>query len=163
MKRIFCVLFCILTAISLVNIALAAEGGYMTFQPYGIYKTEAPLDSIPTTYEAWVRVPAGRTGSSGVVISNANSYYNNSFQIQIYEDGVPAIKFVNKVPDGPKFSYKSYTFSNSAVNTGEWTHVAIVADTANKRFLAILTESFRRPRRLALYPNFLPCRLCSAV
>ena len=75
MKRMFCILFCILTAISLVNIALAAEDGYMTFQPYGIYKTDAPLDVIPVTYEAWVRIPEGRTGASDVVISNSNSYY----------------------------------------------------------------------------------------
>ena len=159
MKRIFCVLFCIVTAISLVNIALAAEDGYMMFQPYGIYKTEAPLDAIPTTYEAWVRVPEGRSGTSGVVISNANSYYNNSFQIHIYEDGAPAIKFVNKVPDGPKFSYKSYTFSNSAVNTGEWTHVAIVADTSAEKISCYINGELSETKTFSFVPELSPLPL----
>ena len=159
MKRIFCILFCILTAISLINVASAAEDGYMTFKPYGIYKTDAPLDVIPVTYEAWVRIPEGRTGSSDVVISNANSYYNNSFQVQIYEDGAPAIKFVNKEPDGAQYSYKTYIFSDSAVNTGEWTHVAIVADTANKKVSCYINGELSESKSFTYVPQLSPLPL----
>ena len=159
MKRIFCILFCILTAISLVYVASAAEDGYMTFKQYGVYKTDAPLDVIPVTYEAWVRIPEGRTGSSDTVISNDNLYYNNSFQIQIYEGGAPSIRFVNKVPDGPKYSYKTYTFSNSAVNTGEWTHVAIVADVANKKVSCYINGEFSESKSFTYVPQLSPLPL----
>ena len=159
MKRIFCILFCILMAISLINVASATEDGYMTFKPYGIYKTKAPLDVIPVTYEAWVRIPEGRTGASDVVISNSNSYYISSFQVHIDKDGAPAITFVNKVPDGPQYSYKTYTFSNSAVNTGEWTHVAIVADVANKKVSCYINGELSESKSFTYVPLISPLPL----
>lgn len=132
MKKLFCMMLCAFALLLLCFAAsAAADKDYMTFTPYGIYKTAAPLDAVPATYEAWVRIPEGRAYSSGIVLGNSRSTYYNSFQFHIYEGGAPMLKFINKVPNGVPAS-KTYTFSNSPVNNGKWTHVAIVADVDNK-------------------------------
>ena len=79
--------------------------------------------------------------------------------MQIYEDGAPAIKFVNKEPDGAQYSYKTYIFSDSAVNTGEWTHVAIVADTANKKVSCYINGELSESKSFTYAPQLSPLPL----
>ena len=51
MKKLFLCSFLILVlSFSLICIASAADDGFMTFEPYGIYKTAEPLDTLPVTY-----------------------------------------------------------------------------------------------------------------
>ncbi len=128
-KTVLFILACIFAALCIS--ASAADDGYMTFTPYGIYKTAEPLDAVPVTYEAWVKIPAGRTYDSGIVIGNSRSSHYHSFQIHVYENSAPLIKFITKVPD-TKGASKTYTFANANLATGEWVHFAIVADAANK-------------------------------
>lgn len=153
MKKLFLCAFLIF-ALS-CTLLCAAEEGYMTFEPYGIYKTEAPLDAIPATYEMWVNVPAGRTYDSGIVIGNSHGSHQHSFQIHIYENSAPMIKFINKVPN-TKGSSKTYTFSNSTVGTGEWTHVAIVADAANKTIACYINGELTESKAFTFVPQLSP-------
>lgn len=131
MKKLFCMMLCAFTVLLLCFAVGAAEEDYMTFKPYGIYKTAEPLDAVPATYEAWVRIPEGRTYDSGIVLGNSRSSHYHSFELHIYENGAPLIKFTTKVPD-TKGTSKTYTFSNANVATGEWVHVAIACDAAKK-------------------------------
>ena len=131
MKKLFCIMLCVVLSMLFVASVSAADEDYMTFTPYGIYKTAEPLNAVPATYEMWVNIPAGRTYDSGIVIGNSRGSHYSSFQIHIYENSAPLIKFINKVPN-TKGTAKTYTFGNANVATGEWTHVAIVCDAPNK-------------------------------
>ncbi|MBQ4556172.1 MAG: metallophosphoesterase [Clostridia bacterium] len=157
-KRLFGILLCLVMSISLICIVSAKDSDFMTFEPYGIYKTEEPLSTVPQTYEAWVRIPEGRTGTSGAVLGNFMGTCYNSFQFHIYTGSAPMIKFVNKVPNGV-CSAKTYTFSNSTVNTGEWVHVAIVVDTASKTLSCYINGEFTESKILSFVPKASPLPL----
>ena len=82
-KRVSGILLALVCVCIFTCIVFAADDG-MTFQNYGIYKTEEPLSVIPTTYEAWVRIPDGYTASSGKIISNADFSARSAFDIYAY-------------------------------------------------------------------------------
>ena len=157
-KRLFGILLCLVMSISLICIVSAKDSDFMTFEPYGIYKTEEPLATVPQTYEAWVRIPEGRTEASGIMLGNYMGTCYNSFQFHIYTGGAPMIKLINKVSNGVP-SQKTYTFSNSSVSTGEWTHVAIVVDTANKTLSCYVNGEFTESKSLSFVPKASPLPL----
>ena len=159
MKKLFCMMLCTITVMLLCFAVSAADKDYMTFNgPYGIYKTEEPLEAIPKTYEAWVKIPEGRTHSSGIVVANSLGACYNSFQFHIYGNGAPMIKFINKVPNGDPSS-KTFTFSNSSVANGEWTHVAIVIDEANSTISCYINGEFSESKSYTVSPNISPSPL----
>lgn len=159
MKKLFCMMLCVLTVMILCATVNAADKDYMTFDgPYGIYKTAEPLDTVPVTYEAWVKIPEGRTYDSGVVFGNSHGSHHHSFQFHIYENSAPMIKFINKVPNGVGSS-KTYTFSNSTVANGEWTHVAIVADAANKTISCYINGELSESKSFTFVPEISPMPL----
>ncbi len=158
MKKILCTLLCALTAFSLICAISAADGGYMTFKPHDKYTAAVPLETVPATYEAWVRIPKGRTETSGIVLGNDQGYCYNSFQFHIYTNSAPMIKFQNKVSNGVPSS-KTYTFSNSSVANGEWTHVAIVADAANQTIGCYINGELSESKSYTFSPNAAPIPL----
>ncbi|MBQ7661575.1 MAG: metallophosphoesterase [Clostridia bacterium] len=160
-KRLFCILLCLVMSFSLICIVSAGsadDSDFMTFKAYGVYKTAAPLDAVPATYEAWVRIPESRTGPSHIILGNDLSNCYNSFQFHITENGAPMIKFVNKVPNGV-LSTRSYTFSNSAANTGKWVHVAITADTANQTISCYINGELSESKAFPFVPQVSPLPL----
>ena len=156
-KRLF-LLLCALTVVFLCLAVSAAGEDYMTFAPYGIYKTATPLSTVPATYEAWVKIPAGRTFDSGNVIANSSASHYSSFQWHIYDNSAPMIKFINKVPDGVGSS-KTYTFSESSVATGEWTHIAIVADAQNQTIGCYINGALSESKSFTFVPEVSPLPL----
>ncbi len=159
MKKLFCIMLCVFSVMLLCFAVSAADEGYMTFEkPYGIYKTAEPLDAIPATYEAWVKIPEGRTYDSGIVLGNSHGAHHHSFQFHIYENSAPMIKFINKVPNGVPSS-KTFTFSNSTIATGKWTHVAIVADAANKTISCYINGELSESKSFTFVPELSPLPL----
>lgn len=82
------------------------------------------FSEMPSTFEAWIKLPAGRTERSGAVISNYRASYDwcdEGMSIEIHENGKPQLYIDNgeKVYD-IKF--------NANVATGEWVHLAITLD-----------------------------------
>ena len=159
MKKLFYMMLCMATVIILCFAVSAADEDYMMFQPYGVYKTAKPLDAVPVTYEAWVRIPKGKTKTSGIVLGNHMGACYNSFQFHIYNNSAPMIKFINKTPNGTS-STKVYTFSNVNVATGEWVHVAIVADTANKKISCYINGELAESQSFTFVPKLSPLPLC---
>lgn len=156
-KKILCALFCIATALSLVCIAFAADEGYMTFKDYDVYQTAEPLDAPPMTYEAWIRVPDGK--ASGCIIANANGPYYHGFWLQINKKGCPVLKFYDKVPDGPKATAHTYTFSNSVINSGKWNHIAITTDVANQTVSCYINGVLKETQEFTYNPPLSPMPL----
>lgn len=136
-------------------VAFAAEN-CMTFQNYGIYKTEEPLDVIPATYEAWVKIPEGRTASSGIVMSNANSSAFHSFSIYVYTNGAPILKFLNKTSDGDYREQKTYTFSKVNLATGKWEHLAFVHDTESGYVYCYVNGEIAETQKISFEPMLSP-------
>lgn len=157
-KQILCAMLCIVMAVSLICIVSATDSDYMTFQFYDKYKTEEPLDTVPVTYEAWVKIPEGRTASSGIILGNDQEYCYNGFMFFIYTNSAPMIKFHNKEPNGVG-SNKTYTFSNSTVANGEWTHVAIVADTVTQKIHCYINGELSETKSFTFVPNASPLPL----
>ena len=158
MKKLFCMMLCTITVVILCFAVSAADEDYMTFEPYGVYKTARPLDAVPATYEAWVRIPEGKTKTSGIVLGNYMGACYNSFQFHIYNNSAPMIKFVNKIPNGVASS-KTYTFTNTNVATGEWVHVAIVADTVNKKISCYINGELVESQNFTFVPEASPLPL----
>lgn len=159
MKKLFCMVLCVLSVMILCFAVSAADKDYMTFDgPYGIYKTEEPLDAIPATYEAWVKIPEGRTYDSGIVIGNSHGSHHHSFQFHIYENSAPMIKFINKEPNGVDTA-KTTTFSNSTIANGKWTHVAIVVDMAGKTMSCYINGELSESKAFTFVPVLSPMPL----
>ena len=152
-KALYMILFAALSTLCvfMVSGAEAETGnGYLTFKPYGVYKTENSLDAVPLTYEAWVRVPKQKNAASGIILGNNLGECYSSFQFHIYNNSAPMIKFINKVPDG-QYRQTTCTFTKATVATGKWTHVAIAVDTAKSQLHCYIngelaeTQSFNFP------------------
>ncbi len=155
MKKLFCMMLCAFTVLLLCFAVSAADEDYMTFKPYGIYKTAEPLDAVPATYEAWVRIPEGRTYDSGIILGNSRSSHYHSFQVHVYENSAPMIKFITKVPD-TKGTSKTYTFNNVNLATGEWVHFAIVCDAANKTISCYVNGKLEQSASFTFAPQISP-------
>ncbi|MBQ7661644.1 MAG: metallophosphoesterase [Clostridia bacterium] len=150
------VLYSLLIGVCVCLMAFVAAAEGLTFQNYGIYKTAKPLDAIPATYEAWVKIPEGRTASSGVLLSNARSSACSSFSIYVYTGGAPILKFLNKTPNGAYRTQKTYTFDQVDLATGNWTHLALVHDTANSRVYCYVNGELAQSLALTFTPEFSP-------
>ena len=155
MKKLFSIMLCVVAVLLLCFAVSAADEDYMTFKPYGIYKTEEPLDAVPATYEAWVRIPEGRTYDSGIILGNSRSSHYHSFQVHVYENSAPMIKFITKVPD-TKGTSKTYTFNNVNLATGEWVHFAIVCDAANKTISCYVNGELAQSASFTFAPQLSP-------
>ena len=155
MKKLFSIMLCVVAVLLLCFAVSAADEDYMTFKPYGIYKTEEPLDAVPATYEAWVRIPEGRTYDSGIIFGNSRSTHYHSFQVHVYENSAPMIKFITKVPD-TKGTSKTYTFNNVNLATGEWVHFAIVCDAANKTISCYVNGELAQSASFTFAPQLSP-------
>lgn len=82
------------------------------------------FSEMPSTFEAWIRLPAGRTERSGAVISNYRASYDwcdEGMAIEIHENGKPQFY----VDNGEKVYDVKF---NANVATGEWVHLAITLD-----------------------------------
>jgi len=155
MKKLFSIMLCVAAVLLLCFAVSAADEDYMTFAPYGIYKTAEPLDAVPATYEAWVRIPEGRTYDSGIILGNSRSSHYHSFQVHVYENSAPMIKFITKVPD-TKGTSKTYTFNNVNLATGEWVHFAIVCDAANKTISCYVNGELAQSASFTFAPQISP-------
>jgi len=103
------------------------EKGGMAFTAE-IYKLEKKIADPINTFEATVYFPKNYTPSErgGVIIGN---FGNNSacVNFEIYSDGSPRVYITDKAG-----TVYNFVFNNANVYTGEWTHIAVVRESAGK-------------------------------
>lgn len=103
------------------------EKGGMAFTAE-IYKLEKKIADPINTFEATVYFPKNYTPSErgGVIIGN---FGNNSacVNFEIYSDGSPRVYITDKAG-----TVYNFVFNNANVYTGEWTHIAVVRESASK-------------------------------
>ena len=90
---------------------------------------DGTLDKVPHTYEAWIKVPA--TGATGNIISNTIKEKwggTNAPRMRLFidENGAPNLEWYDEI----KTLYE-VDFDTVNVNTGAWTHLAIVQEADN--------------------------------
>ena len=100
----------------------------------------------------------GKTETSGIVVGNYIGSTCHSFQFHIYSGSAPMIKFQNKEVNGVS-SAKTYTFSKINVANGEWTHVAIVADTSAKLLSCYINGVLAETQSFTMVPKLSPMPL----
>ena len=127
MKNFMKILLCFAIASVLITVAFAAEKG-MTFKNQGVYSAEKPFASVPATYEAWVKPTAADISEGNCILSSMVGSWHNSFRFSINEGGYPALKFLNKEPDGEKAAHFNYEFKDYTFVADEWAHVAFACD-----------------------------------
>lgn len=112
--------------------ALKYEYGYssftgMSFTQNDLYEGVMPLDKAPYTIEAWLKFPENYTQSNrgGVIVGNYYGGSTNSYSLEIYENGVPRVYYIdtNRTVHDVQFTgVNLYSYG------GEWTHLAVVQD-----------------------------------
>ena len=138
MKRFSALFFAfLLVTASLVLPTAAAPTDGLTFAENESYPISRPFEAIPLTFEAWVYVPTGDSARQGTVIGN-------------YEGGVSCVNFEITTSGRPRLyvvdstkTVRDYTFSGADVRTGDWTHVAIVYDSANDKVDCYINGTLR--------------------
>ena len=112
------------------TVALNPEKGGVDFDRYSLYHTTEVVTEIPVTYEAWIKVPKGLKEDCGIVYGNFRSVDLPSVRIRINTDGHPHLYLRGS---GGSDNTVSIHFNDVHLNTGEWTHLAIVDDVATKK------------------------------
>ncbi|MBR4308092.1 MAG: metallophosphoesterase [Oscillospiraceae bacterium] len=97
-----------------------------TFRADQRYPVEQSFDTLPATYEAWVKFPADMgTARGGVILGNYDAGIRGVLNFEIYNSGRPRLYCTET---GGKTS--NLIFSSVNVYTGKWVHIAIVRDVA---------------------------------
>ncbi len=95
---------------------------------------ECPVEKAfslrPMTYEAWIKLPQGYTQRAGVILGNYDDTPQKDgpfFSFEVYTNGSPRLYLKSAGA-----SALNLVFQKINVCTGEWLHLAIVNDYANK-------------------------------
>lgn len=95
-----------------------------------IWKTNTLFDVAPHTFETWIKVAKGETGSGsgrvGNIFNNFIGSGNSTICFDIQTNGNPRLYWGYNTS-----SQANIKFSNVDVRTGEWLHLAIVLDAKN--------------------------------
>lgn len=115
-----------LLTVSLPVSAVENEG--ITFTSKDLYRPTKAYDSVPRTFEAWIKLPKNACDNrAGVILGNYNQTYC-VINFEIYSSGNPRLYWANE-----KGKLFDLVFDEINVCTDEWTHIAIVRDVANKK------------------------------
>ncbi len=109
------------------NVAATPLG--KSFRADEIYTLSNKLDTLPKTFEAWVKFPANAGNTrGGVILGNYGASYRNVLSFEIHQGGNPRLYCT----DGSGVN-SNLIFSSVNVYTGDWVHIAIVRDTDAKK------------------------------
>lgn len=133
-----------LVPLSGVTVAVADTEG-RTFISGEVLQLPKAIDSIPQTYEAWIKLPVSQTDRGGAILSN---YCNNDFpslSFEVYSNGQPRIYFRNGTSTG------TYIFNTDIRSDTNYVHLAITwsEDTLTCYVNGQLKESIS-----AIRPNY---------
>ena len=108
--------------------AYAAESEGITFTANDLYRPTKEFESAPNTFEAWIKMPTSLSSNrGGVILGN----YNQSYRVmnfEIHSSGRPRLYLTDE-----KGTLFDLIFTDVNVYTGEWTHLTLVRNVAEKR------------------------------
>ena len=134
-KRILSMLMACMMVVStfiisrpLVDIHAAETDSGISFTASEFYQATDVLTALPQTFEATIKLPSTQTARAGVILSTYQGTDNTALAIEIYSDGNPRF-FLQKSSWADDIDVK---FTDVNVATGEWVHLVITRDIANK-------------------------------
>ncbi len=135
-KRVLSLLLACLMVVStfiiskpLVNVhAVGNESSGLSFTASELYHATNMLSEAPLTFEATIMVPTTQTDRAGVIVGNYSGTDTSSICFEVHKYGHPRLVW----QQGSYANDVNLIFDQVAVNTGEWLHLAIVRDIANK-------------------------------
>ena len=104
------------------NTLIHATSG-MSFDSYGTYVMDQPLEQAPETIEVWLNMPLYFNGRGGVMLGN---YYNSAtscINLEVYTNGNPRLYY-----SGSDGTAESFVFDEVDLRTGAWTHLVLTHD-----------------------------------
>ncbi|MBQ8254520.1 MAG: metallophosphoesterase [Clostridia bacterium] len=134
-KRILSLLMACMMVVStfiisrpLVDIHAAETDSGISFTTSEFYQATDVLTALPQTFEATIKLPSTQTARAGVVLSTYQGADNTALAIEVYSNGNPRF-FLQKSNWADDIDVK---FTDVNVATGEWVHLVITRDIANK-------------------------------
>lgn len=102
----------------------------LKFTPDDLCTLSAGFETMPVTYEVWLKIPETQKKRSGILLGNYGGDVYPCFDLEIHDNGVPTLYYGHK-------SDRSETLKFTGVNvcTGDWVHLAVVNDVANNAAL----------------------------
>ncbi|MBQ9069808.1 MAG: hypothetical protein IJY23_00470 [Clostridia bacterium] len=138
-KLIILIFSTLLVGIIFTLSALAAseEDSGITFTSNDYYQSINNLDSVPLTFEAWVKVSKDAPDGTkiGAIVGTYDGAANgdDSINLEIVENGAPKIYIRPYDSQTGKDGDIQVIFPNVDMRTGSITHLAITLDPANNR------------------------------
>ena len=129
MKKFLLILLFVFSLFTIsVNTALAQDGDEgMSFDAKK-HTTIKLFDELPITVEFEIKLPAGHSARSGVILGNFNREgIKNSLEFEIASGGKPRFYYHNSNGEIVDIRF------NTVVETGSWVNVAFVYDELNKK------------------------------
>jgi len=108
-----------------VNIPAATNNG-LSFLQAAHHRISDKLSATPLTVEAEIYVDPSVAGRAGAIFGNYLGI-REDFLFEIYENGVPRFYYTDTVGN-----VKDIRFNNVDVRTGDWAHIALTFDFANR-------------------------------
>jgi len=133
-KKLLCVgLSCILHlgAVFATGVlsAVAENAAGLTVTDNGVYTMNSAYAQMPVTVEAEIKLTAEQGTRTGTLLGSWYYPSSNFIDVSVNKAGNP---YVNWRKDGSSAN-ETLTFTGVSVETGEWLHLAIVADFANSQ------------------------------
>lgn len=120
----------------------------LSFKADTLHKLDRPLSALPLTVAAEVYLPKTYTERAGVIFGNyAGSGKNYNFEIQ--KGGIPRLYYTDT--NGKD---QSILFNKVDIRTGDWVHLAVSFDYANKTISLYLNGELKET--VACTANMLP-------
>lgn len=149
MKKIFSLtLALVFLGLVLLVPASAAEGAFV-FQETTRYEMAKPIDVMPNTFEATLRLPASATARGGVIVGNYGS--GKCINFEMHNNGNPRLYITDS--NGTVYDWK---FTSIDAATGEWVHVTIVRDTQEQELRCYIDGELGQTLALTLTGDVLP-------
>ncbi len=150
-KRLFSLLLVLSVLLSVVPAAGAAETG-RSFNAETLLSASRPLDTAPSTFEAWLYFPEGTdvNARGGVILGNYYDTNRDVVSFEIYNGGNPRLYMVDS-----NGRTTNLVFSNVSVYNSAWNHLAIVLDKAAGKAYCYLNGTMAQSLSLSVTP-FVP-------
>ena len=109
----------------------------------GEYSNELlhPYSVTPTTYEAWIKLPAGLSDMGGCILGNYKNSSTVNWDFRIETNGAPKLYHLNYYNSSTDKDLNNIAFNSVNVATGEFVHLVIVDDVAAGEFRCYVNGS----------------------
>jgi len=136
--------------------AVPAEHTGITFETDPVWRQRSALLETPNTFEAWVKLPSGKTGTDDVIISNFGNAYDFSSMpyvtLRVEPSGAVVLDWVVNEELGYHWNFNDVNLRND-----QWSHLAVVRDVEAGRIRCYVDGQLADEYNERYSMDLLPC------